>query len=271
MKALRKIQSELDEQKNTILKTGDRVTEQVTLNLNSILEEKFKSLETKCDHLKEQLDNQDKRLYFLEKQSRQRNIVFFGLEETESSYSGLESILADFIKKHFSIQLERRDIQAVRRIGKKGEKARPIIATFSTLGLKIDLYKKRRVLNSTGYYLTEDYPQNVLEKRKQLQEQLRIEKEKGNTASIKYDKIIIHSKNPKSTNNNKRMLSLSPESNVQSQEEPRVQTSKKNKTHGPLKRTSSLSEGISKSSMLDYLVAKNLANTPKQDKTNIAL
>ncbi|XP_063636127.1 uncharacterized protein LOC134806736 [Cydia splendana] len=176
-----------------------------------------------------------------------------------------------FIKEYFSIQLECRDIQEARRIGKKGEKARPIIATFSTLGLKINLYKQRRVLNDTAYYIKEDYPQNVLEKRKQLQEQLRIEKEKGNSATIKYDKLVIRSKNPNSTNNNKRMLSLSPESNVSSQEEPKVQASKKNKTQEPLKRTSSLSEGIVKPGMLNYLVPRNPANTPKQDSTNIVL
>lgn len=87
---------------------------------------------------------------------------------------------------------------------------RPIVATFSTFCLKIDLYKQRRVLNDTAYYIKEDFPQNVLEKRKQLQEQLRIEKEKGNSATIKYDILIVRNKNQNSANNNKRMPKKNP-------------------------------------------------------------
>lgn len=44
-------------------------------------------------------ENQEKRLYYLEKQARQRNVVFFGIEETETSYLKLESNLIEFIKK----------------------------------------------------------------------------------------------------------------------------------------------------------------------------
>lgn len=41
LKALQKIQNELDEQKITIQKSGENVTEQVTQNINNILDEKF--------------------------------------------------------------------------------------------------------------------------------------------------------------------------------------------------------------------------------------
>lgn len=81
MSALRHIQKELDEQKLTIQKSAEKVTDQVTLNINNILEEKFRTLEEKCDNLQIKVENQEKRLYFLEKQARQRNIIFFGIEE----------------------------------------------------------------------------------------------------------------------------------------------------------------------------------------------
>lgn len=89
MNMLRKIQNELNEQKATIVQSADKVTEQVTKNINNTLEEKFKTLNVKYDNLKEKLENQEKRLYFLEKQSKQRNIVIFGLAETETSYANL--------------------------------------------------------------------------------------------------------------------------------------------------------------------------------------
>lgn len=52
MSALRNIQKELDEQKITIQQSGEQVTEQVTKNVNKILEEKFSALEEKYDNLK---------------------------------------------------------------------------------------------------------------------------------------------------------------------------------------------------------------------------
>ncbi|KAI8437727.1 hypothetical protein MSG28_011961 [Choristoneura fumiferana] len=206
IRELRKIRSDLDEQRNTIEKNGERVTEQVTQNINCILEDKFKLIDEKYENLKDKIDNQEKRLYFLEKQARKNNIVFFGIGETETSYSSLEIIIVNFIQEHFSQDLDRRDIQEIKRIGKKGERPRPIIVTFSTLGTKINLFKRRSALKDTIYYITEDYPQNILKKRKELQEQARIEKERGNIVKIKYDKLII-----RKTVNNKRMLPTSPE------------------------------------------------------------
>lgn len=271
MNALRKIQNELDEQKTTILKSCDKVTEQVTQNINKILEEKFKTWEEKYDTLKYQLENQEKRLYFLEKQARQRNIVIFGFEETETSYSNLEKNLLDFVDQHFSTKIDRRDIQEVRRIGKRGENPRPLAVTFSTLGIKIDIFKQRRTLKDTSYYIKEDYPQHILEKRKKLQEQVRNEKEKGNKVIIKYDKLIILNKPKDTTGNKKRTLSLSPENNVHIRSEPKVHTSKKNKTLTQTQRTSSLSDGVMKPGMLGFLTTKNPNNeSNKQENKNMS-
>ncbi|KAJ8730200.1 hypothetical protein PYW07_017238 [Mythimna separata] len=272
LKALQKIQKELDEQKITIQKSGENVTEQVTQNINNILDEKFKTLEEKYENLKDKVDNQEKRLYFLEKQARQRNIVIFGLAESESSYTNLENIIINFINEHFSINIDQRDIQEAKRIGKKGEKPRPIIVTVSTLGMKIAIFKQKKVLEATPYYIKEDYPEYVLNKRKELQEQVRIEKEKGNSVRIKYDKIVIMNKNSYTSNHNKRMLSNSPENITtctNSKDEHKTQANKKNKTRTSIQRSSSLSEGPIKPGILNFF-HKHPTNTSKnqENKTN---
>lgn len=77
------------------------MTEQVTQNINKILDEKFNYWEEKFDNLKAEVQNQGKRLYVLEKQARLRNVVFFGVEETEISYSNLERNLASFIERTY--------------------------------------------------------------------------------------------------------------------------------------------------------------------------
>lgn len=266
---LRQIRRDLDEQKTAIERSGEKITEKVTQNINCILEDKLQLFNEKYEHLREKCENQENRLYFLEKQARKNNIVFFGIKETETSYSNLENIIMNFIKEHFSQELDRGNIQEVRRIGKKGERARPIIVTFSTLGTKINLFKNRTALKNTGFYITEDFPKNILVKRKELQEQARIEKEKGNSVKIKYDKLVITEKN-KTAVNNKRMLSTSPENNTTKEAETKTNTqaNKKNKTQTQLTRTSSLSESVLKPGMLNYLINKNTNNPSDLNQNN---
>lgn len=81
------------------------------------------------------------------------------MEETETSYSNMESNMVKFT-------LDRRDIQEIKRIGRKGEKPRPLKVTFSTLSLKIDIFEQKGALKETTYYIKEDYPQNIPNKRK---------------------------------------------------------------------------------------------------------
>lgn len=273
MTAIRQIQKDLDEQKVTILKTGENVTEKVTENINNILEEKFKTLEAKYENLNGRVENQEKRLYYLEKEARQRNIVIFGMEDNEKSYSDLENNIMLFIGKYFSIKLDCRDIQAARRLGKKGERPRPVTVTFTTLGRKIEIFKQKRMLNDSPYYIKEDYPQNILEIRKQLQEQAIAEREKGNRVIIKYDKLIIlpHTHEPDTiVGHKKRTLPISPENNIIMDRS--VHTNKKNKVlpaHSKAQRSSSISEGILKPGMLNFLVTKNTNSTKNLQENTV--
>ncbi|XP_026475338.1 uncharacterized protein LOC113379685 [Ctenocephalides felis] len=244
MKALKKIQLELDDQ---------------------ILEEKLLALEEKYVKLKEIVDNQEKRIYFLEKQARQRNIVIFGIEELESSYETLQKHMLNWLDLHFSIKLTDADLQVVRRLGKKGDKPRPTLISFSNLSTKINILKQKKALRDTCYYMKEDYPKQILEKRRQLQEQLKIERENGNMAFLKYDKLVI----PKQTS--KRKFSASPSKLTEEMSKGRItQTNKKNKPQHQeisLRRSNSITEGVNKPSMLNFLT-KNTAQGQETTKSN---
>lgn len=98
-------------------------------------------------------------------------------------------------------------------MGKKEERVRPTTVTFSTLGTKIKILKQNK---STKRY-------QLLDKRqKELQEQLQLEREKGNIDIINDDKLII----PK--NNTKRRMHNSPENVTNIHEEKNIQKNKKN-------------------------------------------
>lgn len=261
MNVLRNIQKDLNEQKAEIQESGDRVTEHVTQNINKMLDDRFAKWEGRHQTLENKVEQQERRIQFLEREARKRNIVFFGISENDSSsYTDLEKCTIRFIKEYLHISIVHSDIQEVKRVGKRGEKPRPIIATFSTLGQKINIFKQKRLLKNTHYYINEDYPRYILEKRKELQEQAKYEREKGNKVMIKYDKLVIQK------SNNKRALPTSPENTAQTQEASIMLNNKKNKISQPntaVRRSNSVSEGVLKPGILNFLVSKN--TLPDQD------
>ncbi|XP_022837636.1 uncharacterized protein LOC111364821 [Spodoptera litura] len=262
--ALKTIQNDLDNQRQEIRETGKTVTEQVTKNISMMFEEKFSAINKNLEDVKEKMEIQEKGLQNLERQARKNNLVFFGLEESEKSYENLERNFITWVEQYLSVKINNCDIQEIKRIGKKGEKPRPLVVTFLTLGTKIKILKQKRALIDTTYYFKEDYPKQVLEKRKKLQAQLQLEREKGNMAKISYDKLIISKVNPK------RKLPISPENAMPTNTE-KIQINKKNKIQQgdqSVKRSSSFSEGIIKQGILNYVV-KNSTSKKNNDNKQI--
>ncbi|XP_061729219.1 uncharacterized protein LOC133534148 [Cydia pomonella] len=277
MSALRKLQQDMDQQKITIERNGEKVTEQITENINKTLDTKFRIWEDSQEKLLQKIEKQEQRLHTLEKQVRQRNLVFFGIEENEKSYSQLETNIIDFINNFLSIKLNNIDIQEARRIGKKSENPRPITVTFTTLGSKIKIIKQKGLLKDTAYYIKEDYPQHILEKRRELQEQAQVEKNKGNKVIIKYDKLIVlknNSETESSSDTRKRNLSISPQNNLNSQvytPQPtrNIQLAKKNKTvvtRNTSQSSPSTSQGPVKPGILNFLTNKQSNGKQEGDK-----
>ncbi|XP_063540733.1 uncharacterized protein LOC134749646 [Cydia strobilella] len=199
------------------------------------LDNKVSAYKQELEEIKQTQDVQETRLDQLERDVRVRNLVFFGIEETERSYFDLEDVVLKIINEDLKVACCKNDVQHIRRLGKKGEKPRPIIIGFTTLGKKIKILKNKSKLQGSTCYIKEDFPPKILKERKSLQEDLKKELDKGNRAIIKYNKlVIIPEKNtqnnietPAGTNNTKkRSLDTSPSS---ANKNPNRQVQKKNK------------------------------------------
>ncbi|CAG9117731.1 unnamed protein product [Plutella xylostella] len=178
----------------------------ILLNINEKLDAKICQLTEEMEHLKNINEENEKRLDILEKHSRQKNLILFGMKEKEKSYEELEILVKDTIRNTLNIDCDKNEIDFVRRIGKlTHDRPRPILFGLNTLGKKIKIIKSKKKLEDIGAYITEDYPRKILEKRKSLQSQLQDEINKGNKARIVYDRLVVTNKS------NKRSLSQSPE------------------------------------------------------------
>lgn len=205
------MQEEMRQQKVEML----NMKEDIKNNINSNINEKFKSLENKNLLLEQKLETQIKITDNFERSNRRKNLLFFGVEETEKSYHDLENKLLDIINNKLNINCDETGIEFAKRLGKKSEKVRPIVVTLLTMGLKIQIQKNKKSLNGTLYYIKEDFPLEVLNKRKELQIELEKEKAQGKKAFLKYDKLVIIDKDAQAVqhqiSNKKRILSESPE------------------------------------------------------------
>ncbi|XP_041982489.1 uncharacterized protein LOC121735654 [Aricia agestis] len=228
---LENLQKELIQQKKDMYDIKEDIKNTINNNIN----EKFTHLENKNLQLENKLAEHSLELHKIDRFLRRKNLVFFGIEEGEKKYHDLEYKIINIISKYFGLRFEN-CIEAVRRIGKKGEKTRPVVVTFITLGLKMKILQNQKCLNDSPYYIKQDFSPEVQKKRKDLQPQLQQEREAGNIAFLKYDKLIVlPGKNNNYTQNstNKRLLSESPETNAKtscSVQNNKKQPIKKSKT-----------------------------------------
>lgn len=175
------------------------------------MDEKLTPLSREIEVLK--LENKELKGQLLEinKKSRMNNLILFGLQETEKSSAGLMELTINKFKSDLNITLDNRDINKIYRLGKKDTsgKNRPTLITFVNSWKKDIVFQSRKQLQNV--YVTEDYPKDILTKRKLLQQQLVEERKKGNFAIIKYDKLIVKEGTPVAMKRKERGISSSPE------------------------------------------------------------
>ncbi|CAG4975275.1 unnamed protein product [Parnassius apollo] len=152
---------------------------EITKSINENINEKFKNIEIKNLLLEEKIENQQRTIESLDRSLRRRNIIFFGFSEEEKTYHDLEENILELINTHMKANCGTNNIEYMRRLGKPIEKVRPVIITFTTMGKKIELLKKKKLLMSTPYYIQKDFPLEVLQKRKELHVKLKETQEQG--------------------------------------------------------------------------------------------
>lgn len=189
-----KMKIEMEKQTSTIFeKMNEKL--QPLIEDNKVMKNKIEMLENK--------------IKVLEKEKKINNILFFGLEEKEKSPQELFQRVQEIIKQDLKISLESSDVSKVHRIGlTKENKIRPILIVFANNWKKTEILKKKKNLKEV--YITEDFPKEVSEKRRELIPKLMEERAKGNFAYIKYDQLIVK-EGHLNKENRKRDLSTSPE------------------------------------------------------------
>lgn len=154
------------------------------------MDEKLEPLIKENKILKNKIEILEKKIEYFEKEKRNNNILYFGLDERRDSSSELFQRVQEIFKHDLKITLEAGDVSKIHRIGPiKENKIRPVLVSFANNWKKSEILKIKR--NLKDGYITEDFPKEVLEKRRELKPKLIEERAKGNTAYIKYDQLVV--------------------------------------------------------------------------------
>lgn len=209
----------MDEQFKLFMEQIKTQTDEQTKVLLSSIDEKLEPLISETKKLKIENEQLKERVHKLEFLNRKNNIIVFGFEETEkNNMELLNNVTKTFQQNSEELSVYKSDINAAYRVGKKvdnSKKPRPVKISF------LNYWKKEQIMNNkkqyAKIYITEDYPKEVVDKRKSLQEQMQEERKKGNFAIIKYDQLII--KTGGKSEKRKRDLPTTPEENAQTRKQ----------------------------------------------------
>ncbi|CAF4791216.1 unnamed protein product [Pieris macdunnoughi] len=173
--------------------------ERAILPVMKYIKEKLKSLIEENKALKEEVHTLKTKVQFLEKQSKINNIIIIhGIHESENNYTELLELILEkinIVSKNANIdKFNKKQISNVRRLVQKNiRNSRPILITLTLAWRKVELLRNRKMFPK-NIYATEDYPKEVLIKRKELKIQLKEEISNGKLAYIRYDKPIVKDK-----------------------------------------------------------------------------
>ncbi|XP_047540926.1 uncharacterized protein LOC125073888 [Vanessa atalanta] len=161
-----------------------------TVNAMMTMDDKIKPVMEENQNLKSEINILNKKINTLENVIKKNNIVIHGFEENETSYNQLFKNIT-YLLQQLDVNIDDNDISKLYRIGKlTSEKTRPIIITLATYNKKMEILKNKNKMPQPSY-ITEDFTKETLQKRKELQNELRLQRERGNYVYIKNNKVVV--------------------------------------------------------------------------------
>ncbi len=198
-----RLKSTLDEKLSPVLnkldalgKTLDKKTSDVTEKVSTLSSE-LTSTKVELQILKQEHAKLQDRVIYMEAQSRRNNLRFIGIEETgKESWEDSKSKVREFLLNHLKME---NDVVAAfvfercHRLGRQQNytKTRPIIVRFALFTDRELVWKARFNLKGTKYFIAEDFPREIEERRRKLRPYLAKCKELARTGESVEAKLIL--------------------------------------------------------------------------------
>ena len=180
-------------------------------NANTALAlEKIKKLEARVEYLENNLATlksenvtlsshmklQQEKCLKLEAQSRRENLVLDGIAEStpDDCLSKVKHIFTNIMKVQNVNEIK---IERCHRLGPRlpnMTRPRPVIFKFNWFEDRQRVWASRQKLKGTNYWISEDFPQEIRDRRRVLQPIAKKARDDGMTASLSIDRLLINHK-----------------------------------------------------------------------------
>lgn len=163
---------------------------------NKSIENKMNEMATGNEATKVKMETMERRIDYFERENRKRNIIIHGLPEKQNeTWKEREVAVMELLKNKLKSNVQITEIDSIKRIGKiKVDRIRPIVVAFTTLRRKIEIMTLKKVLKDTEIYIQQDFTDQVIQKRKELNPIINRLRKEGKTASLKYDTLYVDGK-----------------------------------------------------------------------------
>ena len=178
-------------------KVSDRVTvvEEKVENSDfalGMLNDKVITLERERDLLKQEVT-------YLQSQSMRNNLLFSNIPEAEKGVQeDTEKTVKEFLHNKMKVAKDAVDkmvLERVHRVGAKQDgRCRKIVAKFLEFKDREFVRKQWKSLEGTPFYISEQFPREVIEKRQKLVPKMKQARKDGKRAWIAYDTLYIDGK-----------------------------------------------------------------------------
>ncbi|XP_065664779.1 uncharacterized protein LOC136086409 [Hydra vulgaris] len=212
-KEFKKETESMIKQQEKNIKTIKKEVEDIKVSLNfheHLIDEKIRSVvnsQEKCITTSAIQSNESAfikirgKLREMEDRSRRNNLRIDGVKENDGeSWEDSEMKVNKIFENYLGLKGIK--IERAHRTGQKNSvKPRTIIIKLLDFKDKIDILKKTTNLKGKNIYINEDFCAETVQIRKNLREQMKIERAAGKFATISYDKLIIRDWASKKSNN----------------------------------------------------------------------
>ncbi|KAI8514789.1 hypothetical protein Bbelb_073800 [Branchiostoma belcheri] len=132
---------------------------------------------------------------YLENQSRRNNLLFDGVADNkQENWSQCEQKVRDILKDKLKLDPLKIEIERSHRNGKFQEdgRPRPIVVKLLRYKDKEVIMQRAKNLKGSNIFINEDFSDAVRQKRKELLPEMRAQRERGNIAFLRFDRLVVH-------------------------------------------------------------------------------
>ena len=170
MEQLNTMSTSIESIKDSVKKCNDNIT--LCNQKQDSFMPRLEKLERDMVVVKREVTSLKERNVQLESYVRRDNLIFGGV--TESDPDDCENQIKYLISNKLNIPTDDMKFARVHRLGKKQQgKVRPIIVRFHFFGDRMEVWKKRKLLQGSAHWIAEDFPPEIQDRRRILKHILR--------------------------------------------------------------------------------------------------